>query len=128
MAHECPDCGEICYCDGEDHLQDVSLHCSHQCDENPMENDELFDRGSPLEMLARMLSVCIVVADSLNIYATQAGVSDDLDITGTLTGLKIRDRWLRRSSDLPGGIRASKGWRRHIRRQKARGLITTSRG
>lgn len=103
MAHECPDCGEICYCDGEDHLQDVSLHCSHQCDENPMENDELFDRGSPLEMLARMLSVCIVVADSLNIYATQAGVSD-------------------------GGIRASKGWRRHIRRQKARGLITTSRG
>lgn len=31
MAHECPNCGQECYCDGEDHHQDAPAGCSHNC-------------------------------------------------------------------------------------------------
>jgi len=33
--HACPDCGQACYCDGEDHENDYALldDCAHICDE-----------------------------------------------------------------------------------------------
>lgn len=31
MAHECIDCGQQCYCDGEDHGQPTPIDCNH-CD------------------------------------------------------------------------------------------------
>ena len=31
--HECPICGETCYCDGEDHHQSAPADCCHDCDE-----------------------------------------------------------------------------------------------
>lgn len=38
MAHECPDCGETCYCDGEDTFFDFApSNCRHIlrcCDES----------------------------------------------------------------------------------------------
>lgn len=30
--HECPECGESCGCDGEDHGQDAPDDCVHNCD------------------------------------------------------------------------------------------------
>lgn len=33
MAHECPECSQYCYCDGEDHGQEAPedcLHCRHE--------------------------------------------------------------------------------------------------
>lgn len=41
MAHECPDCGQACYCDGDDTWMEsewVLAHCEHACDP---ENDDL---------------------------------------------------------------------------------------
>ncbi len=32
MSHECPSCGEECYCDGEDHGQDAPADCTHECE------------------------------------------------------------------------------------------------
>lgn len=32
MSHECPMCGQECYCDGEDHGQPAPDDCSHECD------------------------------------------------------------------------------------------------
>lgn len=29
--HECPECGEACSCDGEDHHQSALDDCSHYC-------------------------------------------------------------------------------------------------
>ncbi len=30
MSHNCPECGELCYCDGEDHLNTAaSDNCIH---------------------------------------------------------------------------------------------------
>jgi len=31
-VHECPTCGEMCDCDGEDHGQPAPEDCDHQCD------------------------------------------------------------------------------------------------
>jgi hypothetical protein len=33
-AHECPVCGQECYCDGEDHHQEAPDDCCHECDED----------------------------------------------------------------------------------------------
>lgn len=34
MAHECPDCGQACYCDGDDTWMDSgSEACEHGCEE-----------------------------------------------------------------------------------------------
>lgn len=38
--HECPYCGEVCDCDGEDIWWDDVDECSHDCDE-PSEEDFL---------------------------------------------------------------------------------------
>jgi len=35
MSHECPTCGQECYCDGEDHGQDAPddcTHCENECE------------------------------------------------------------------------------------------------
>lgn len=32
MAHDCLECGELCYCDMEDTMMPTPLSCSHQCD------------------------------------------------------------------------------------------------
>jgi hypothetical protein len=32
MAHEGPDCGQVCYCDMEDHEQPAPDDCLHVCD------------------------------------------------------------------------------------------------
>lgn len=29
MSHECPDCGQWCYCDGEDHDNGPRYPCEH---------------------------------------------------------------------------------------------------
>ena len=29
MSHDCPDCGELCYCDMEDHLYGDADDCLH---------------------------------------------------------------------------------------------------
>lgn len=34
MAHECPECGQVCYCDGEDTWMDTwatAAECIHVC-------------------------------------------------------------------------------------------------
>jgi hypothetical protein len=57
MAHECPDCGTMCYCDIEDHMNSAaSDECTHyltdECAElqEPMEDDGAVDHdddGNP---------------------------------------------------------------------------------
>lgn len=37
MSHECPECGQTCYCDMEDHDQEAPDDCSHEC---PPEDDD----------------------------------------------------------------------------------------
>jgi hypothetical protein len=32
MSHECPSCGQECYCDGEDHGQEAPANCTHECE------------------------------------------------------------------------------------------------
>ena len=40
MAHPCPDCGALCYCDGEDvEWDEPPADCDHQCDPCPEEED-----------------------------------------------------------------------------------------
>lgn len=47
MAHECPDCGQACYCDGDDTWMDSgAATCGHGCD--PEEDDrDGFDDEAP---------------------------------------------------------------------------------
>lgn len=41
MAHECPACGQMCYCDGEDtYLGEGDEDCVHECQEDGEEEDE----------------------------------------------------------------------------------------
>ncbi len=40
MAHSCPDCGQACYCDGEDTWWDEYDECIHECEEETEEADE----------------------------------------------------------------------------------------
>lgn len=32
--HECPACGQACYCDMEDHGQTAPEDCVHECDDD----------------------------------------------------------------------------------------------
>jgi hypothetical protein len=42
MAHECPYCGQACYCDGDDTWMDaVYTKCDCPCDED--EDDDMSD-------------------------------------------------------------------------------------
>lgn len=34
MAHECPNCGQLCYCDLEDHESEAPDDCVHDCEED----------------------------------------------------------------------------------------------
>lgn len=38
--HECAECGEACYCDGEDHQNQTPDDCTHEC---PPEDDDDYD-------------------------------------------------------------------------------------
>ena len=39
--HSCPDCGQACYCDGEDvELESAEENCCHNCD--PEEDDDVY--------------------------------------------------------------------------------------
>jgi hypothetical protein len=39
MCHECPECGELCYCDLEDHESEAPDDCLHVCaDEDDFED------------------------------------------------------------------------------------------
>lgn len=29
--HDCPSCGDVCDCDGEDHFQQAPATCFHEC-------------------------------------------------------------------------------------------------
>ena len=43
MAHDCPDCGQACYCDGEDTWNDAAAYyCGHflQCEDEPDYEDD----------------------------------------------------------------------------------------
>lgn len=40
MSHECPECGQTCYCDMEDHDQPTPDDCTHEC---PPEDDEEYN-------------------------------------------------------------------------------------
>jgi hypothetical protein len=37
--HECPECGEACYCDLEDHESEAPDDCAHRCSEDPDGDD-----------------------------------------------------------------------------------------
>ncbi len=48
MAHECPDCGQACYCDGDDTWIDLwatSGSCAHPC----IEDEDFGDEWAPPE-------------------------------------------------------------------------------
>jgi len=38
--HECPECYDACYCDGEDHGQPAPPDCTHACQEDWDEEEE----------------------------------------------------------------------------------------
>lgn len=38
MCHTCMLCGELCYCDGEDHESDQSADCIHICEDDEAED------------------------------------------------------------------------------------------
>jgi len=40
MAHECPECGQACYCDMEDVWWDDYEDCEHECDEDDEDWDD----------------------------------------------------------------------------------------
>lgn len=42
MAHDCPECGELCYCDIEDHMNEAPDDCCHTCAPED-DADELVD-------------------------------------------------------------------------------------
>jgi hypothetical protein len=37
--HDCPECGEACYCDGEDHGQEAPDDCDHDCEDRDEDDD-----------------------------------------------------------------------------------------
>lgn len=39
MAHDCPRCESMCYCDMEDHFQDAPDDCRHVCAEPGADDD-----------------------------------------------------------------------------------------
>lgn len=41
VMHECPECGQACCCDMEDHEQDAPDDCCHECDEDT-DDEELW--------------------------------------------------------------------------------------
>jgi hypothetical protein len=42
--HECPDCGQVCDCDGEDIWNDAAANeCEHGCDEQEGDDDDWDD-------------------------------------------------------------------------------------
>lgn len=45
MAHECPVCGQECYCDGEDHHQDAPADCCHECEDEDLHNSHPMKLG-----------------------------------------------------------------------------------
>jgi hypothetical protein len=43
-VHDCPECGESCDCDGEDlHHDQAPEDCSHICDDEMVDEDDLAD-------------------------------------------------------------------------------------
>jgi hypothetical protein len=42
--HECPECGQACYCDGEDTWNDIGssdwMNCTHECEDLDLDNDD----------------------------------------------------------------------------------------
>ena len=40
MAHECPECGQACYCDIEDTWWDDVDECFHDCDPQDLERQD----------------------------------------------------------------------------------------
>lgn len=42
MAHSCPECGRLCYCDGEDidYGDNCNEDCIHQCEEDDLGEDD----------------------------------------------------------------------------------------
>ena len=43
--HECPECGQACACDMEDHEQSAPDDCSHECDPKDLELDDYHYTG-----------------------------------------------------------------------------------
>jgi hypothetical protein len=41
--HDCPECGESCDCDGEDHEQPAPPDCRHECDDDDDGDDDIGD-------------------------------------------------------------------------------------
>ncbi len=41
--HECPWCGMECDCDGEDLSQPAPEECSHECEEEGLEDEPIFE-------------------------------------------------------------------------------------
>jgi hypothetical protein len=39
MAHDCPDCGDLCYCDMDDTFMEENMDCTHwwKCEREMME-------------------------------------------------------------------------------------------
>lgn len=40
VAHECPVCGQACYCDIEDVWEDDFEDCQHDCDPQDLQDEE----------------------------------------------------------------------------------------
>lgn len=38
--HECPECGQACDCDGEDHDQSAPDDCQHECEIDDDDDDD----------------------------------------------------------------------------------------
>jgi hypothetical protein len=61
MAHECPECGMMCYCDMEDTMLPLTpADCGHECDEEFDDDDDYEPEQppsaeSPEEIEARIL-------------------------------------------------------------------------
>ena len=52
MAHECPECGQYCYCDIEDHDQPAPDDCSCDHEGSGIDDEETdFDLMGDMEML-----------------------------------------------------------------------------
>ena len=54
--HSCPDCGEACYCDMEDHENESAVdECVHACEPEPEEVDEMpYHQSGPCMQHGRM--------------------------------------------------------------------------
>ena len=45
MAHECPDCGMVCYCGGDlddccNNFEEDVMHCFHNCPQDSYDENE----------------------------------------------------------------------------------------